>query len=70
MLDIYDNELLEGYPLGMLGVVVSTIQGEPLLVGIVVVVIDPLPVFGTQLGNGLHPLFVLHVTFKLPPVFT
>jgi hypothetical protein len=50
--DVYDNEILKAYPLVRLNVDVgSTTHGEPLLVGIVVVVKEPVPVFKTQLGN-------------------
>jgi hypothetical protein len=50
--DVYDNDILAGYPLVRLNVDVgSTTHGEPLLVAMVVVVIEPPPVFKTQLGN-------------------
>jgi hypothetical protein len=81
--DVYNNDKVVGYPLVMLNVVViSTTQGEPLPpdiivvviwlfpVAIVVVVIKPLPLLETQLGNGLHEPLALHVTFKLPPILT
>jgi hypothetical protein len=81
--DVYDNDKVVAYPLVILNVVVvSTTQGEPLPadmmevviwlfpVAIVVVVIEPLPLLETQLGNGLHVPLALHVTFKLPPILT
>jgi hypothetical protein len=50
--DEYDNEILKAYPLVRLNVDVAfTTHGEPLFVGIVVVVKEPVPVFKTQLGN-------------------
>jgi hypothetical protein len=50
--DVYDNDILRAYPLVTLNVDVAfTTHGEPLLVGIVVVVEEPVPVFKTQLGN-------------------
>ncbi len=52
VVDIYDNEILRAYPLVTLNVDVAfTTHGEPLLVGIVVVVKEPVPVFKTKLGN-------------------
>jgi hypothetical protein len=50
VLDVDDNELLGEYPLVILNVVaISIIQGKPLLVDMVVVVIEPPPaVFETH----------------------
>jgi hypothetical protein len=50
VLDVGDNELLGEYPLVILNVVaISIIQGKPLLVDMVVVVIEPPPlVFETH----------------------
>src|SRR4051812_40165389 len=55
----------------MLNVVaLSIIQGARSPVDTVVVVLEPAPELGTQLGSGLHAAFAPQVRFKLPPVLT
>jgi hypothetical protein len=56
-------------PYGRKNVIEMTGQRAP-MPGIMVVIIEPpLSLFLTQLGNGLHVPFALHVTFRLPPMF-
>ncbi len=64
MLDVYDKDNVVAYPLVILNVdVMSIAQGVPPLDDIVVVVIEPLPVPKTQVGNGVHAL-PTHVIFS------